>query len=590
MDQRACEAVGIDLGTTYSSLAYMGQRLMPLMVNDSCGQAVVSSAIYFDDAGVVVGEEALQQSKAFPDRVVQFVKVHMGDEWHWDYGGQRYTPEMLSAIILRHLIREAEPQIGPVRKAVITVPAYFTEKRRLATQQAGEIAGLEVIGTLNEPMAATLAYGLHTQQQEHKVVVYDLGGGTFDVTVVRITPTTIEELATRGNRQLGGRDWDQCLIELVAEDFARAQGADLRTDHHALQTLRVECEQAKRRLSKMMSTPIRFHACGQEHVTTVTREQFEARTAGLLYSTRITVELALEDAGLRWPEVSRIILVGGSTHMPAVRQVLREMSGLTPETEVNPVVAVALGAAIYAHILETRSSSKELRVLEKTEATTEAPVRPEAVSSAAEPESVPLPPPVAETSQAGRAEPSSTQPGPDERPTAVTAASATIPEIRFVTAHGVGVKARVGEEWRNSVLIPKNTRVPAEARKRYYTSRQTREGASLRVEITQGDVPEVELAETLGEGKITGLPADEPPGQPVDVIMEFDAAGRLHTRAVYVNTGQQMNMTVSIPGGLRPEDVSHQRRRLEQIPFLSLFNPDGESATETGWQLGEDGH
>ena len=240
MNERACEAVGIDLGTTYSSLAFMDNSLMPRVVPDSSGQTVMPSVVFFDGNEIIVGEMALQQAKLCADRVVQFVKVHMGDPWRKEILGRVHTPESISAMILGQLVKEAEPQIGPISKAVITVPAYFTEKRRRATQQAGEIAGLEVIGTLNEPLAATLAYGLHHTDQTQVVVVYDLGGGTFDVTVVRISPNMLEELATAGNRQLGGRDWDQALIDHVANDFQRAHGQDLRRDAQAMQDLLLE--------------------------------------------------------------------------------------------------------------------------------------------------------------------------------------------------------------------------------------------------------------------------------------------------------------------------------------------------------------
>ncbi|NQT16191.1 MAG: Hsp70 family protein, partial [Planctomycetes bacterium] len=204
MNQRACQSVGIDLGTTYSSLAYVDAQMTPRVVSDSSGRAVMPSVVYFDDDDIIVGDFALGQAKLHADRVVQFIKVQMGERWRKEIQGRVHTPESISAMIIGQLTKEAEPQIGPVPSAVITVPASFTEKRRRATQQAGEIAGLKVIGTLNEPMAATLAYGLHHTRQEQIVAVYDLGGGTFDVTVVRIAPDDLEELATNGNRQFGG--------------------------------------------------------------------------------------------------------------------------------------------------------------------------------------------------------------------------------------------------------------------------------------------------------------------------------------------------------------------------------------------------
>ena len=587
MNERACESVGIDLGTTYSSLAYMDTQMTPRMVSDSAGQTIVPSVICFDDAGIIVGDIALQQAALFTDRIAQFVKRHMGDAWRQVFQGHEYTPESLSAIILRHLVQEAEPQIGPISRAVITVPAYFTEKRRLATQQAGEIAGLEVIGTLNEPMAATLAYGLHRRDEEQFVVVYDLGGGTFDVTVVRISPSEIEELATNGNRQLGGHDWDQCLIDYLVESFKKTHGVDPCSDAQGMQKLLLECELAKRRLSRMNKAPILFHACGRDHVMEITRETFEELSAPLLQTTKITTELALEDAGLGWEQVSRVVLVGGSTHMPAVRKMIKEASGSEPDVGVNPVVAVALGAAIYAQMLEAGNSVRAILHgpgsddhEQSAHATTSVPeaaeevveeqlhIEPDVRNSVDEGELTVLDGTVEETEYDDSYE--------DEH-SPVEESSFDVPPlptVRFVTAHGVGVKVRSRTGWRNSVLIPKNTSVPVKVAKRYFTASEASGGSCVKIEVTQGDTPDVELSESLGTGRIEGFASPEAPGQPVDVVMDFDAEGRLHIAAIYVNTGQEMQLSLEIPGGLRAEEVEQQRHHLAGTPFLDVFDPD----------------
>ena len=588
MNERACESVGIDLGTTYSSLAYMDAQMTPRMVADSSGQTIVPSVICFDDDGIIVGDFALQQASLSADRIAQFVKRHMGDAWRQTYQGHEYTPESLSAIILRHLVQEAEPQIGPIRRAVITVPAYFTEKRRLATQQAGEIAGLEVIGTLNEPMAATLAYGLHRRDEEQMVVVYDLGGGTFDVTIVRISPTEIEELATNGQRQLGGHDWDQCLIDYVVDGFQEAHRVDPRSDAQAMQKLLMECELAKRRLSRMNKAPILFHACGRDHVMEIARETFEDLSAPLLQTTKITTELALEDAGLGWEQISRVVLVGGSTHMPAVRKMIKEASGSEPDVGVNPVVAVALGAAIYAQMVETGQAVKTLlRKPDAEEGERPAPVATENVADPAEEVAeedscrVPDMEEFADDSELYVADATEKETECDEShvdsQAAVEASSPDIPRlptVRFVTAHGVGVKVRSETGWRNSVLIPKNTSVPVRVAKRYVTASETGGGTCVKIQVTQGDTPDVELTESLGTGKIEGFAWHEAPGQPVDVVMDFDDEGRLHINAIYVNTGQEMLISLEIPGGLRAEEVEQQRTHLAETPFLSMFDPD----------------
>jgi molecular chaperone DnaK len=475
---------------------------------------------------------ALEQAKLHADRVVQFIKVHMGDPWRKEIGGHFHTPESISALVLGQLVREAVPQIGPVSSAVITVPAYFTEKRRRATQQAGEIAGLKVVGTLNEPMAAALAYGLHHTENEQIVAIYDLGGGTFDVTVVRTSPNEIEELATCGNRRLGGRDWDQVLVDYVADDFRRAHGVELRDDVQAMQDLLLECERAKRRLGQMQKTAIRVQSHGRDRTLEITRGQFERMTAHLLQSTRLTSETAVADAQLGWDRISRVLLVGGSTQMPAVREMVHRLSGKPPDTGINPVLAVALGAAMYGYLLET---GRGLRAIP----------RPAGQDAEAE-----LP-----GYELGIEEPE-------------TKSRPVMPVVRFVTAHGVGLKIRAGSEWSNKVLIPKNTRVPANITQRFRTRATGSRGQQIKIDITQGDTEDPSVAELLGTGKIEGLPPNEPEGRPVDVSMQFDDQGRLRVRAVYVLTGQQMQMSVDIPGGLRSEEVAEHHKYLKETGFL----------------------
>lgn len=508
MIERACESVGIDLGTTFSSMAYVDKNLIPQMVMDTSGKSVMPSVIYFDDDEILVGDMALEQSVVSPDRVAQFVKIHMGDDWKREYLGHSYTPESLSAIILAHMVREAEKQnFGRIRRAVITVPAFFNEKRRRATQQSGEIAGLEVIGTLNEPMAATLAYGLHQQEREQNVVVYDLGGGTFDVTVVRIAPSEITELATSGNRQLGGKDWDQTLIDFVAADFQKAHGQDPRQQPEALQNLVLACEKAKRQLSVKKKTSISCFAYEKSHQVGINRPQFEELTTDLLHSTKLTTELALEDAALDWSRIDRVLLVGGSTLMPSVHNMLEKVSGRKPEFGVNPVIAVALGAAVYAHMLESDQGKTSLK-----RATT---------------------------------------------------------KVGFVTAHGVGLRVRNDADgWKNSVLIPKNSPVPAHATKRYVCAEEIHEQTVIKIEVTQGDAEDAALVEVLGEASIEGFPCREPPGQPVDVGLDFDEQGRLHLKATYANTGQEVRLSLEVADGLCDDEVHRQHEHLKRFGFL----------------------
>ncbi len=559
--ERACESVGIDLGTTYSAMAFMDSNMVPRMVINANGQSIVPSVVYFDEDKVLVGEEALENSEIEAEHVAQFVKVHMGEEWRKTYRGHEHSPESISAIILGSLAKQAVRHIGVVKKAVITVPAYFNEKRRRATQQAGEIAGLEVIGTLNEPMAATLAYGLHRLEGEQIVAVYDLGGGTFDVTIVKITPDEITELSTKGNRELGGKDWDEALVHFVAEDFEKKHGVDPLTDPQGAQDLLLACEKAKRRLTNRDSAKIKIHACGKAHITEITLAQFEELTADLLEMTRMTMEMALKKAELCWEDVNRVVMVGGSTHMPMVHRMIEESTGRPPDTNVNPVMAVALGASIYACMLETGKAPRTIR-LQTESAPDSVPVLPP--DSVLPPDEdfdlVPVLPPDEEPVIPPPLPPVPKPPQPKEAPA---------PKVRFVTAHGVGVRVKNlnGEGWKNSVLIPEQTPVPnaKPATRAFVSADKIHAGSVIRIEITQGDSEDIELVEILGEGRIEGFSDHQEAGQPVEVSMWFDDQSRLHTKAVYVKTKQEMLMTIDVVGGLTQQEVEEHHEYLKDI-------------------------
>ena len=292
--------VGIDLGTTYSALAYLNDKLIPMVAPVGDGSPVMPSAVFFDDDDVAVGQFALQQSKARADRLVQYIKGQIGQRWRATFQGIEHTPETISAIILSELLRRAEAKTGPIDCAVITVPACFTERQRKATQQAGELANLKVLGTLNEPMAAALMFGrlfqmdaakdptLLTDGPQH-IAVYDLGGGTFDVTIIRVTPEAMQELTTNGDRQLGGKDWDQCLFDHVAAEWRRTFGVDVAADPQAKQDLILACELTKRQLGEKSHVEVRVTVSGCECVVDITREKFESLTSHLVESTRLTL-------------------------------------------------------------------------------------------------------------------------------------------------------------------------------------------------------------------------------------------------------------------------------------------------------------
>ncbi len=345
--------VGIDLGTTYSAIATLDDRGQPITLPNRDGDMLIPSAVLLLDAfSAVVGQSALDVAQETPDRVATMIKRRMGLE---DFGravaGRTFRPETLSAIILRKLVQDAEHRIGPVEKAVITVPAYFDETRRKATHDAGRIAGLDVLDILDEPGAAALAYayqqGAPTSttpltDKPQTILVYDLGGGTFDVTLVKLTPKRFQTLAIEGDVRLGGKDFDDRIIDHVAETFAAKYGDDPRTDAQTLATLHAAAERAKRTLSKVDSTSVTCNHAGRKLVVPITRREFETLTRDLLTRTRLTTQQVLRQANLAWDQVDRILLVGGSTHMPMTSVMLRDLTGKPPDNSL--AVSEVVGA------------------------------------------------------------------------------------------------------------------------------------------------------------------------------------------------------------------------------------------------------
>lgn len=348
-------AVGIDLGTTYSAVAVVDATGTPVIVRTPTGASTTPSVVRFDsDAGVdvpVVGGAALATAAARHEDTVQYVKRFMGDpSWRFDSATDgQYRAEEISAVILRALVREAEASLGePITDVVITVPAYFDDSRRTATMQAGAIAGLNVLHVLNEPTAAALSFGV-SSENDGIVLVYDLGGGTFDVTVLGIEDHRFSVLATDGDRNLGGFDWDNAIMNLVVDELTGAHGiTGVLDDLDVLAALRQEAERAKRDLSTADATTITLTVAGAPRTVEITRESFEQATRPLLRRTQELVEDTLDEAGLGWGDIDTIVLVGGSTRMPAVRELITRLTGRAPVDGVDPDEAVALGAAIRA--------------------------------------------------------------------------------------------------------------------------------------------------------------------------------------------------------------------------------------------------
>jgi molecular chaperone DnaK len=350
--------LGIDLGTTNSAFAVMEGGDPEIIPNAEGDRTTPSVVAFTDDGERLVGKPAKNQAVQNPERTIQSIKRHMGEEGYTvEIEGEEYTPEQISAMTLQKIKRDAEDYLGDeIEKAVITVPAYFSDKQRQATKDAGEIAGFEVERIINEPTAASMAYGLD-DDSDQTVLVYDLGGGTFDVSILDLGGGVYEVVATNGDNELGGDDWDQAIIDWLADDFQAEHGIDLREDRQALQRLKDAAEEAKIELSnrKEASITLPFIAADDDGPkdldATLSRAKFEALTEDLLERTVGPTEQALSDAGYSKSDIDEVLLVGGSTRMPQVREQVEELTGQEPRKSVNPDEAVALGAAIQGGVL-----------------------------------------------------------------------------------------------------------------------------------------------------------------------------------------------------------------------------------------------
>ncbi len=365
------KAVGIDLGTTNSVVSVL-EAGEPTVIPNAEGSRTTPSVVGFSKTGeVLVGEVAKRQAITNPDRTIRSVKRHMGTSWSIDIDGKKYTAQEISARILGKLKRDAEAYIGDtVNQAVITVPAYFDDAQRTATKEAGQIAGLEVLRIINEPTAASLAYGLDKEGADQTILVFDLGGGTFDVSVLEIGDGVFEVKSTSGNTHLGGDDWDQKVIDWLVKSFKDKEGVDLSNDKMAIQRLKEAAEKAKIELSSVQETEINLPFItatseGPKHLDErLSRSKFNELTHDLVEACRGPFEQAIKDAGLATSDIDHVVLVGGSTRMPAIQDLVRSLAGKDPHKGVNPDEVVAVGAAVQAGVL--KGDVKDVLLLDVT--------------------------------------------------------------------------------------------------------------------------------------------------------------------------------------------------------------------------------
>jgi molecular chaperone DnaK len=564
--------LGIDLGTTFSAMSIVNQYGKPEIITNADGHPTTPSVVHFyDEDACVVGEEAVKMVVIDPENVVRFIKRHMGEEdFALEFFGRSYTPQEISALILRKLKEDADELLGKtVEDVVVTVPAYFNSAQRGATAEAGAIAGLNILSIINEPTAAAIAYGLDRVGAERKILVLDLGGGTFDVTCMQIDGQKLTTLASDGNAELGGKDWDDRLLNHVAEEFFEKYQLDPRDDAAPYQELYERCLHAKISLSSKDRAMVPVSYRGKRLACRVTRELFEELTADLVQQCEDTSNIVLEKAGLQWSDLDDVLLVGGSTRMPMIRNLLVRLSGKEPAEGVNPDECVALGAALAGvfrhrpdHPALTGGPKKKKKKKRRPVPQPEQREPRGAViglaygGHAAKKVGSGLPPeePVPETAEAEDAV------GEDEEgELADDFVGLTGVEIEDATTHPLGII--VLDKQRNErvvELIPESTRLPYEFRGRFAYAYENM--TAVRVEVTEGTGEYRDEVTVIGKVELTGLPP-RPRGTPIEVIYSYGVDQILKVQVVDVETGMARTVDIRFQGGLTAGQVAEARAR-----------------------------
>ena len=508
--------VGIDLGTTFSAAAWVDESGRTAMIHNAEGDLLTPSIVLFTDEEVTVGKEARTATGVHPDLVAEWVKRDMGRPYYTrPIHGRKLPPAVIEACILRKLKSDIVRTLGQADRVVITVPAYFDEPRRKATADAGEMAGLKVLDIVNEPTAAALSFGETlgylsrdaAPKEEMTLFVFDLGGGTFDATLLRLAPGHIETIATDGDVQLGGHDWDLRMADHVADQFQKAQGIDPRQDAAAMNRILAAVVDAKHTLSVRGQASVHVEFSCRTMKIPVTREQFVAMTADLLERTAYTTRQLLAAAGMTWKDVSRLLLVGGSTRMPMVIDMLRQLTGIEPDHTVNPDEAVARGAALYAAYL--LASEGDGRRADFT--------------------------------------------------------------ITNVNSHSLGIEGIDPKTLRktNIVLIPRNTPLPAKVTEQFATKAENQR--SIAVQVLEGESSLPGECTLIGRTVVRDLPHGLPKNWPVDIAFEYGANGRLTVDAKVPGTEQGATLDLERAMSLSDEGIARWKRPVGEAAGFDAF-------------------